>query len=80
MCIPEKCDKELHQVHDAAVLREGYLWEKKKKGVKDWIIITPVKYHAKKIKNTVERYPDIFIMEHSTTVNHNYIDFSINVS
>lgn len=32
--IPEKCDKELHQVHDAAVLREGYL-SKKKKGGKD---------------------------------------------
>lgn len=54
MCIPEKCDKELHQVHDAAVLREGYLWEKKKKSVRDWII-TPVKYHAKTI---VERHPN----------------------
>jgi len=38
--IPEKCDKELHQVHDAAVLREGDLWKKRRKVVEIF-----VKYH-----------------------------------
>lgn len=30
--IPEEGDKELHQVHDAVVLRESNLLEKDKKG------------------------------------------------